>query len=85
VDVEGGFKALYVVPAKRKPTIKALKDALKESEALIIATEWKEFTTVDLRELHKVMHTSMIFDGRNLLDPHTVRAAGFQYTSIGRS
>lgn len=60
-------------------------DAATGAEALIIATEWKEFTTVDLTELHKVMHTPLIFDGRNILAPGIVRAAGFRYTSIGRS
>jgi DNA topoisomerase I len=39
VDVEGGFKPLYVVPAKRKGTIKELKDALKQADRLIIATD----------------------------------------------
>jgi hypothetical protein len=33
----------------------------------------------------KAMHTPLIFDGRNIMDPNTVRAAGFKYTSIGRS
>jgi UDPglucose 6-dehydrogenase len=59
-------------------------EAAKGAEALVIATEWKEFTAVDLAELHKVMHTPLIFDGRNLLDPATVREAGFTYASIGR-
>jgi UDPglucose 6-dehydrogenase len=40
---------------------------------------------VDLEDLKKVMHTPLIFDGRNLLDPETVRAAGLTYTSIGRA
>jgi len=60
-------------------------EAADGAEALIIATEWKEFTTVDLKELKAKMHTPMIFDGRNLLDPGTVRQFGFTYTSIGRS
>jgi UDPglucose 6-dehydrogenase len=60
-------------------------EAAAGAEALIIATEWKEFTKVDLAELQKVMHTPLIFDGRNILDPETVRAAGFRYASIGRS
>jgi len=64
---------------------KSQSDALEGADALVIATEWKEFTKVDLSELRKVMHTPLIFDGRNILAPETVRAAGFRYTSIGRS
>jgi UDPglucose 6-dehydrogenase len=59
-------------------------EAAEGAEALIIATEWKSFAAVDLTELKKVMHTALIFDGRNLLDPETVREFGFTYTSIGR-
>jgi len=60
-------------------------EAAKDAEALIIATEWKEFTTVDLETLKATMHTPLVFDGRNILDPETVRQFGFTYTSIGRS
>lgn len=59
-------------------------EAAKGAEALIIATEWKSFAAVDMAELKKVMHTPLIFDGRNLFDPATVREFGFTYTSIGR-
>jgi len=59
-------------------------EAAKGAEALIIATEWKSFAAVDMTELKNVMHTALIFDGRNLLDPATVREFGFTYTSIGR-
>ena len=60
-------------------------EAANDAEALIIATEWREFAAVDLEELRKTMHTPLIFDGRNLLDPGTVREFGFEYTSIGRA
>ncbi len=59
--------------------------AAQDAEALIVATEWKEFSSVDLAELKKCMHTPLIFDGRNLLDPATARSFGFTYTSIGRA
>jgi UDPglucose 6-dehydrogenase len=59
-------------------------EAAQEAEALLIVTEWKEFLHVDLAELKRVMHTPLIFDGRNLLDPATVREFGFTYSSIGR-
>ncbi len=54
------------------------------AEALILATEWKEFLNVDMEEVCKVMHTPMLFDGRNLFDPQTMRQFGFQYYGIGR-
>jgi UDPglucose 6-dehydrogenase len=59
--------------------------AAKDAEALIIATEWKEFAAVDLDQLKNVMHTPLIFDGRNLLDPATARSFGFEYSSVGRA
>ncbi|MEO8205336.1 MAG: UDP-glucose/GDP-mannose dehydrogenase family protein [Chthoniobacterales bacterium] len=58
--------------------------AAKDAEALIIATEWKDFSAVDLEALKGQMHTPLIFDGRNLLDPEVARQFGFTYTSIGR-
>jgi UDPglucose 6-dehydrogenase len=59
-------------------------EAVDGAEALILATEWKEFTNVDFAEVKKRMHTPMIFDGRNLFDPGTMRELGFAYHGIGR-
>jgi UDPglucose 6-dehydrogenase len=30
------------------------------------------------------MRRPVLFDGRNLLDPATMRAAGYRYLSVGR-
>ncbi len=59
-------------------------EAATGAEALIIATEWHEFASVDLAELRKVMRTPLIFDGRNLIDPVAAADFGFQYRGIGR-
>jgi UDPglucose 6-dehydrogenase len=59
-------------------------EAAREAEALILATEWKEFHRVDLMETRRVMHTPMIFDGRNFFNPETMKEVGFQYYGIGR-
>ena len=59
-------------------------EAASDAEALIVATEWNEFATVDLSELRKAMRTPLIFDGRNLLDAEAVASHGFQYRGIGR-
>jgi UDPglucose 6-dehydrogenase len=59
-------------------------EAVRDADALIIATEWKEFENVDFSEVRRLMQTPLIFDGRNLLDPKTMRDFGFQYHGIGR-
>jgi len=76
--------------ARDLPVAKSIKlatsalEAAQGAEALIIATEWAEFTNVDLAELRDVMRTPLIFDGRNLIDPAAAAAFGFQYRGIGR-
>ena len=58
--------------------------AADDAEALIIATEWPEFASVDLADLREIMRTPLIFDGRNLIDPVAAADFGFQYRGIGR-
>jgi UDPglucose 6-dehydrogenase len=60
-------------------------EAVDGAEALIIATEWPEFANVDLETVKGKMTTPIVFDGRNLFDPATMRKLGFQYHSIGRA
>jgi len=60
------------------------EEAAKGAEALIIATEWPEFARVDFRAVRESMLAPLLFDGRNLLDPATMRKHGFDYHGIGR-
>ncbi len=39
VDVDGGFEPVYVIPAEKKKHVKRLKDALKSSTRLLLATD----------------------------------------------
>lgn len=59
-------------------------EALSGAEALVLATEWKEFANVDLDEVKKKMHTALVFDGRNFFNPKTMKELGFTYYSVGR-
>ena len=59
-------------------------EAAQDAEALVLATEWPDFSEVDLTEVRDRMHTPIVFDGRNLFDPATIRDLGFQYFGIGR-
>lgn len=53
-------------------------------DALIIATETKEYRTVDLSRLKSALKHPIIFDGRNLLDVEALKVNGFEYYAIGK-
>jgi len=59
-------------------------EAVDGAEALILATEWKDFAAVPLEEVKARMHTPLVFDGRNFFDPATMSNLGFTYQAIGR-
>ncbi len=58
--------------------------ALEGADALIICTEWKHFWAPDFDQLHDKLGDRVIFDGRNIYDPHKVKELGFAYYGIGR-
>lgn len=59
-------------------------DALKDADALVIATEWSVFRTPDFEKVIQKMKAKVIFDGRNLYDLKQMEKLGFYYSSIGR-
>jgi UDPglucose 6-dehydrogenase len=58
--------------------------ALKDADALLIVTEWKEFRVPDFNLIKAALKTPVIFDGRNLYQPAQVRGHGIDYVAIGR-
>jgi UDPglucose 6-dehydrogenase len=60
-------------------------EAVDKAEALIIATEWPEFAEIDYSDVKARMLAPILFDGRNLLDPPTMRQLGFEYHCLGRN
>lgn len=59
-------------------------DAVKNSDALFIATEWNEFKQIDLNRVKTLLKSPVIFDGRNIYDPENMKKLGFKYFSVGR-
>jgi UDPglucose 6-dehydrogenase len=59
-------------------------DALEGADALCINTEWSDFRNPDFEEMKRRLRLPIIFDGRNLYEPETMRHHGFIYHSIGR-
>ncbi len=59
-------------------------DALEGVDALFLVTEWNDFRHPDFERMKKLMKGHVIFDGRNVFDPTTVRDLGFTYYGVGR-
>jgi UDPglucose 6-dehydrogenase len=60
-------------------------DALKNTDALLIATEWSLFRTPDFDKIASLLKNKVIFDGRNLYDLVQMKDLGYYYNSIGRA
>jgi len=58
--------------------------ALKDTDALVIVTEWLEFRKPDFEKMKKSLKDKTIFDGRNIYKPEHMQEKGFNYFSIGR-
>lgn len=59
-------------------------DALKNADALIIATEWSEFRTPEFEKISELLKNKVIFDGRNVYDREQMKQLGYHYESVGR-
>jgi UDPglucose 6-dehydrogenase len=59
-------------------------EACAGADAVVLVTEWPEFAELDLAAVARSMEGTLVVDGRNFLDPVTVRDAGLSYEGIGR-
>jgi UDPglucose 6-dehydrogenase len=64
--------------------VSAADEAVKDADALVLVTEWKEFRSPDFGMLAKTLRERVVFDGRNIWQPAMVTAAGLRYEGIGR-
>lgn len=60
------------------------EQALKNADALVICTEWKEFRSPDFDMISKCLLQPVVFDGRNLYEPEMLTRRGLTYYAIGR-
>ena len=60
------------------------QSALEGADALAIVTEWKTFRAPDFGAIKSALKAAIIFDGRNLYEPETMKELGFEYYPIGR-
>jgi UDPglucose 6-dehydrogenase len=59
-------------------------EVLKNVDALVLLTEWKEFRSPDFEELKNKLKLPIIFDGRNQYNAFNLEAKGFEYYQIGK-
>ncbi|HWH12222.1 MAG TPA: UDP-glucose/GDP-mannose dehydrogenase family protein [Solirubrobacteraceae bacterium] len=59
-------------------------EAVRGADAVVLVTEWPEFSELDWVEVAGAMAGKLVVDGRNALDADLVRAAGLVYEGIGR-
>ncbi|MFO1386097.1 MAG: UDP-glucose/GDP-mannose dehydrogenase family protein [Chitinivorax sp.] len=64
---------------------KSSTEVLKDADALLILTEWKEFRSPDFDAMRNSLKQPVIFDGRNLYQPDMLAKAGYEYYPIGRA
>lgn len=84
-DPQGMDKARGLLPEDASTTYVDDMNAVADGcDALVIATEWPQFTELDLERTRNAMNTPIFFDGRNLFDPIEMKRLGFIYQSVGR-
>ena len=60
------------------------EDALVGADALLVATEWHEFRSLDFDTVRRALNHPVVFDGRNLYDPAVMAEQGIVHIGIGR-
>ena len=60
-------------------------EVLKDTDALILLTEWKEFRSPDFEEIKSQLVSPIIFDGRNQYNAFNLEGKGFEYYQIGKN
>ncbi len=58
--------------------------AVEGADAVVIATEWNEFRTMDLRRIKELLKGNLLVDLKNIYEPDKMRELGFVHVAVGR-
>ena len=62
----------------------SISESLNGADAVILLTEWDEYTSIDWREASDIMRKpSWVFDSRSILDPEIIKASCLNFWRIG--
>ncbi|ENK0364151.1 UDP-glucose/GDP-mannose dehydrogenase family protein [Campylobacter jejuni] len=62
----------------------SMYEAIKDADVIAILTEWKEFSSLDLKKAYDLVRHKKIIDLRNLIDKNEAINLGFEYQGVGR-
>lgn len=62
-----------------------LNEAIKDSDCLVLMTEWNEYRSLDLKKIKEMMKGNIFVDLRNIYEPEQIKKAGFEYFGVGRN
>ncbi|MGA2586064.1 MAG: UDP-glucose/GDP-mannose dehydrogenase family protein [Candidatus Aminicenantales bacterium] len=83
-EAQNNMKELFPEDKIRITYCRTPFDAVAGVNALVLCTEWKEFSGLDLKKVKSLMANPIVVDGRNIFPPENVRKLGFEYYSVGR-
>ena len=79
------LKSTYLKGVQNITYVTSKYDVLKDSDALVLLTEWKEFRSPDFEEIKTQLKTPVIFDGRNQYNAFDIENKGIEYYQIGKN
>ena len=77
-------KTFYLKDTSNISYFESKYDVLKDADALVLLTEWKEFRSPDFEELKNQLKNPVIFDGRNQYNAFNLEEKGFEYFQVGK-
>lgn len=84
-DPEAMHEARRIYPvAPLLELCESKESALEGADALVVVTEWKSFRAPNFESIKGKLRRPLVFDGRNIYDPVSMKREGFIYYSIGR-
>jgi UDPglucose 6-dehydrogenase len=81
-DPEGMAEARQLMPSIRY--CRSAEEAMSGADAMVLLTEWNEFRALDPGRIRALLRQPVVIDLRNVYNPAEMRAAGLQYSSVGR-
>ena len=78
------FQKVFPAQGEQLRYCASAEEAAEQAHAILLVTEWPEFTELDWKRLRTRVAVPIVVDGRNCLDPAALAAAGFEYYGMGR-